>query len=166
MIYLLFLPLLWINCGDDLLPLAEMPYQLQFTIPAGLSPFENWYFVIEDIPNNKNAIFSNSGLTDEDILEIRGKSANLISLFSNAEFDFIHDISIRIYNDNIDDFRELFYRTDIPLNDSGDLGLIGGETDIQRFLQESTYNIAIKIIPRASTPEVIDCRFDYVLFAR
>ncbi|MEM9822186.1 MAG: hypothetical protein AAF985_13980, partial [Bacteroidota bacterium] len=164
--YLLCLPFLLVNCGSDTIPLAEMPYQLQFTIPAGLSPFENWYFLFEDIPNNKNTVFNSASLSDEEIIEIRGKSANLTALFTNIEFDFIHDISIRIFKEDPDDYRELFYRTEIPFNISGDLGLIGGETDVQQYLQDDTYNILIKIIPRASTPEVIDCRLDYVIFAR
>ena len=164
--YLLLLPFVITNCGSDTVPLVEMPYQLNFTIPAGLSPFENWYFLIEDIPNNKTALFNNAGLTDEDILEIRGKTGNLTALFSNVEFDFIFDISVRIFNDDPDDYRELFYRTEVPLNITGDLGLIGGETDVQRYLEEDTYNILIKIIPRTSTPEVIESRLDYILFAR
>lgn len=164
--YLLLLPLLLTNCGNDDLILVEMPYRVEFDIPAGLSPFENWFFVFEDIPSNKLSLFANAGITDEDVTEIRGKSARLSTIFSDIPYDFIFDISVRIYKDDPDDYRELFYRTDVPLNISSQLDMIGGETDVQRYLENGSFNLLIRIVPRQGTTQVVESRLDFSMFAR
>ncbi|MEM8906526.1 MAG: hypothetical protein AAGD05_01665 [Bacteroidota bacterium] len=165
-LYLLLFPCLLMNCGQEQVSLLDMPYQVQFTIPAGLSAFENWCFLIENIPNNKNTLFAGAGLEDAEITEIRGKTARLSTIFTDEEYDFIYDISVRIYKDDPDDYRELFYRAEVPLNASNQLDLIGGDNDVQQYLQEPTFNILVRITPRETLLETFDNRLDFEMFVR
>ncbi len=159
--YLLLLPILFSNCKDGCDVLAEMPYTEEFSIPAGLNPIQTYYFTIENIPNQKNTIFAANSLTDEDVSEIKGKSARFSSIFSGPEYDFIREISVQIYTDNPDDWSEVFYRTNIQENTGGDLDLIGSLTNIQRHLKGPTFNIVIKLDLRRTNTESLETRFDF-----
>lgn len=161
LLYLLLLPLLFSNCKDGCTVLADMPYTRQIDIPAGLNPLQSHYFVIENIPNQKNSIFDASNLTDEDISEIKGKSARFSTIFNGPKYDFIREVSIQIYTDNPDDWSEVFYRTNVQENTGGDLDLIGSLTNIQRHLTGPTFNIVIKIDLRRTNSQAVETRFDF-----
>ena len=161
LIYLLLLPLFFANCKDGCTVLADMPYTVEVDIPAGLNPLQSHYFVIENIPNQKSNIFASNSLTDEDISEIKGKSARFTTLFNSAEYDFIREVSIQIYTDNPDDWSEVFYRTNVQENTGSDLDLIGSLTDIQRHLTAPTFNIVVKLDLRRTNTQSVETRFDF-----
>lgn len=163
--YLLLLPLLFANCKDDCNVVAEMPYTLEFNILPGLNPLLTHYFKIEDIPNITPEAFTANGITLEDVTEIKGKSARFSTIFAGPEYDFIREVSVRIYTDDPDDYSEIFYRTNVPENTRSDLDLIGSLTNVQRHLTGDTFNIIICLQLRRTTPQNIESRFDFRMAA-
>ena len=116
-----------------------------------------------NIPNNKNTIFDANNITDEDISEIKGRTARFTSLFNGGEYDFIQEVSVQIYTDNEDDWSEVFYRTNIRENTGGDLDLIGSLTDVQRHLTAPTFNLRVKLDLRRTNSQNVETRFDFRL---
>lgn len=169
-IILLILPFVFLfsNCkkNDDFL--FEMQYLNDFTISAGLNPFSGIHvFETKSIPSNALNIFTQNGVTDEDLEVINPGVANLSGIFTSPENGYIQEISIKIFSADDPSFeKEIFYREQIPQNASGDLGLIGTLVDTKEFLTKEDFGIRIEMRLRDISPETIDMRLNFSFFAR
>lgn len=155
-LFLFLATILFSNCGKDETILFSMPYQDSFEIPAGLNTIDNHYFVLENIPTNKTSLFNANNVTDEDIVTINPESCRLTAVF-NSEYGFLFDVSVRMYTDDPLDYKEIFYRENIPENTGSQLDLIPTLVNVRDFMMEETFNVEIVLIrPRVPSPEFID----------
>ena len=160
--YLLLIVVLSLNCGKEEPSLLEMAYRGNFSIPAGLNPFETHFFVIPNIPNNKDPLFNASGLTDADVEMILPRRARINSIFNGPSFDFAEEVFVRIYTDDEYDYLEVFWRQPVPENTGSNLDLIAGLGNTQRFFTASTFNIIIGFRNlRYVLPQTIDAEIDF-----
>lgn len=169
-IFLLVLPFVFLfsDCKKDDSILFEMEYFYDFTITAGLNPFSGTHiFEISDIPTLSDAIFSNNGKTAEEINAINPGIAVLRGIFDNPNNGYIQEVSVKIFSKEDPTFeREVFYRDQISLNASGDLGLIGTLVDAKSFLEKEDFGIRIELRLRDISPQTIEMRLDFNFFAK
>jgi hypothetical protein len=157
---LLILPLFLSNCKKEDPILFEMVYAEDFVIQAGLNPFDTHYFRLKDI--QVGTYLSSRNLTADIMNAINPKAANFINVFAGtAEYDFIRDISIRIYTDDENDYKEIFFYDIVPQNTGDNLGIIPSLVDAKSFLNEPTFNILIRLNLRRSPLQNIETQLRF-----
>lgn len=164
-LFLFSLVLLFSNCGKDEPVLFTMPYQEVFEIPAGLNTIDNHHFVISSIVTNKTNLFDANNVTDEDVVTINPEACRLTSVL-NGEYGFLFNVSVRMYTDDPDAYKEIFYRDNIPMNTGGQLDLIPTLVNVRDFLVEETVTVEVVLIrPRVPSPEFIETivRMDFAV---
>lgn len=169
-IFLLVLPFVFLfsNCKKDDAILFEMEYFYDFTITAGLNPFSGTHiFEVSEIPSLADAIFSQNGKTAEELNEINPGTAVLRGIFSNPDNGYIQEVSIKIFSKEDPTIeREIFYRDQIALNSSGDLGLVGTLVNAKSYLEKEDFGIRVELRLRDISPETIEMRLDFNFFAK
>ncbi len=171
-IWILFiLPFVIVFCRDkdELRVLFEMPYQnLLFEIPAGLSHFEAHYFVLRDLQSNADFFLDNNGKTAEQITAVNPHSAQLWAVDGNIDFEFVDEVSVRIYlEDEPNKWKEIFYRDQIPLNIGSKIDLIPTSVNVKDFVLEENFSIEVVFARmRTQSPSFIETRLDFVFDAK
>lgn len=154
--FFFLLPLCLFNCNpDDNLTVAfEMEYpNLTFEIPAGLNTVESHFFVVNDIPTNKDFFFGN--VAEADIQTIVPAFARISSLDGNqVDYDFLFEISVRICasGTSINCTREIFWRDQIPVNIGSSVNLIPNDIDVKEILTGETFTIEVVLLRMVSPP--------------
>jgi len=164
-ILLLLFPLMFSNCGKELITLADIPFSTQFDIPVGLNPFTIWEITIKDIPNERLSRLDAANVSEDEIEKIVGKTGLVSTVFSGVNLDFIQEISIEIFSDNMDDSTEFLHRIQIGENTGDSIGLNGSLPDVSRHLQDETFNVIVTIRPRRTAPQNIPVQLDFTLGA-
>lgn len=167
---LLLLPFFHQSCGlNDGLEFAfRMEYPNNtFEIPAGLNTIESHFFVIQDIPTNRDLFFSSVDTSEVEIIIPNG--ARITSLDgSDIDFDFLFEVSVRLCSkDGSTCGREIFYRDEIPENVGSSLALIPNENNVKEELTSDNYTIEV-VLKRLVTPSprFIRAKIDLVFDAR
>ncbi len=166
---LFLLPIILLsNCKKDDNFLFEIPYQAQFTIPAGLNIFGSHIFEIRMIPSRLDSLLAFNNVDPADIKSINGRSARISAVFSNIPYNFVREAYIEVFDANDPDrvWKEGFYRQQVPLNNGSDLDLIASLADLQTFLLEDSFNIRVRLKLREISPEFIESRLDFSLIVR
>ncbi|MFK8008755.1 MAG: hypothetical protein AB8H03_20515 [Saprospiraceae bacterium] len=169
-IFLLVLPFLFLfsNCKKDDDILFEMEYFHDFTITAGLNPFSGTHiFEVTDVPSLSDALFDQNGTTAEELNAINPGTAILRGIFASPDNSYIQEVSVKIFSKEDPTIeREVFYRDQISLNSSGDLGLIGTLVDAKSYLEKEDFGIRVELRLRDISPETIEMRLDFNFFAK
>ena len=157
---LLFVTLLFANCKEEDTVLFEMAYQAEFTIPAGINPFERHYFYIRDIP--VGSYLSANGVTADDLQSINPGTARLSTIFSGtSSYEFIREVSIRIYTDDEDNWKEVFWRNQIPLNQGEDLDVFGTLIDARHYFGNQRLNIIVVMDLQGAPQQTTETRLTF-----
>ena len=158
--FLLILPLLISNCKKEEPILFEMVYAEDFTLPAGLNPIDAHYFRITDIP--VGTYLSSRNLTADIMNSIIPRQGNFINIFAgSASYDFIREVSVRIYTDDENDWKEIFWHFNVPIDTGDNLGLPASLDDVKEYLNGSTFNLIIKFDLRGAPLQNIETRFQF-----
>ncbi len=161
----LILPFLFSNCKKEDPVLFEMLYIENFTIPAGINPFDAHYFRIENIP--VGTYLSSRNLTTDMLNSINPRAASFVNVFAGtASYDLIRDVIVRIYTDDENNYKELFYRKPVPEDTGDNLGIIPSLGDAKDFLSGTSFNIIIRLNFRRPPIQNIDTRFQFTLGAK
>ena len=159
---LIALPFLFFSCKKDPNVLFEMAYpNNDFSIAAGLNPFDVHYFILRNIQTNSDSLFSFHNIKASAITQIQPSSARLSAIFASSDYSFIRKIEIRIFKDNPDDYNVLFYRDDVPFNTGQDLGLIPNGVNIKKYMVEDHFGIVVRMELRNISPEFIESRLNF-----
>jgi len=153
------------SCEKDELGLFEMSYMEDFTIQAGLNTFDAWYFELKNIDSNTDNYLSTFGFDRSEITKVDPKSARLVTLFSDVEYRFVQEVSVRLYQDDPGDYQEIFYRENVPFNTKGEIGLLPTLVDAKEKLTQEKFNIQIRMEFRETPPEFVESRieFDFIV---
>jgi len=162
-ILLLLFPLVFSNCGKDLITLADIPFTTQFDIPVGLNPFTIWEISIPNIPNDRLSRLDAANVSEDEVEKIVGKTGLVSTVFSGVNLDFIQEISVEIFSDNIEDSTEFLHRIQVGENTEDSIGLNGSLPDVSRHLQDQTFGIIVTIRPRRTATQNIPVQLDFTL---
>lgn len=163
--------LLACNPDNEQAFLFEVPYQANFTIPAGLDPFQGHFFV-NRLDSRMAVNLSERLLGAEDLKSIDPRAAMISAVGTNARYDLIREISVRLYTENpqsnpLAPWLELFYRDDETLrNASSVVELIPTQVNAIEDALEDEFYIVVVLFLRAPTIQTIDTRLDFSLVAR
>lgn len=163
----------FVSCNPEGEPafLFEVPYQASFTIPAGLDPFQGHFFVSR-INSRMAANLSERLLNPSDIQSVDPRSASISAIGTNARYDVVREISVRIYSENpqnnpLAPWLELFYRDDDNLrNATSVVDLIPTQVNAREEALEDEFFVVVVLFLRAPTVQSIDTRLDFSLVAR
>ena len=143
----------------------EMVYEREFSIPAGLNVFETHYFPISNV--SIGSYFSANNVMASDLVAINPGSARLSTKFSGlAEYDFIRDVSIVIFTDDETNFKEVFWRPNVPLNTGEDLDVFATLVDAKQYFQNTRFNLFVKLNLQAVPQQTVETRFTFSFLAK
>ena len=164
-ILLLLFPLTFSNCAKEFITLADIPYSTQFDIPVGLNPFTIWEITLTDIPNDRLARLEAANVSEDEVERIVGKTGLISTVFEGVNLDFIREISVEVFSDNINDSTEILHREQVGDNTGDSIGLNASLPDVTRHLQGETFGIIVTISPRRTAPQNIPVQLDFTLGA-
>ncbi|MCB0657867.1 MAG: hypothetical protein KDC57_17095 [Saprospiraceae bacterium] len=137
-----------------------------FTIPAGLNTVETHYFLVENIPSSLNAQLKSHNLTLDDLTKINPLQCRLIALDGSPTYQFIENISVRIYTKKNPTKREIAFMEPVPLNTGSNLQLFPTLIDVKDYLSSSVYSVEIRLRLRGFSSRTVDTRLDLAFEAR
>ena len=150
--------------------LFEMPYRINFSVNAGLNPFQVHYFQVDNITNQLQGLLQDRGLTLDDLTGIEAGSARMTAEIPDVSYRFIREISVRLYEGdpgNSSDYREMWYRDDSNLLGEDDVvDLIPSLANGLPFLLNDKFNISIVIQLREVTPVTMQNQLDFTFFVK
>lgn len=162
---LFILPLFLSNCKKEDKALFEMAYTRDFVIPAGLNPFDTHYFILRDIPIG--TYFTANNINPSDLNSINPKAARITNIFAGSgNYDIIQEISIKIFTDDENLAREIFWRDAIPPNTGDELDIIPTLIDAKPFLENSKFNLQIRLDLLAAPQQTLETRLRFSFDAK
>ena len=159
-------------CKDDGPEIRlRMPIRpIDFTFDAGLSTFDSHFYTLQDIPTNFDSLAARAGLSAATVGAIRPRTAELLGVFNNVDYEFIREISVRLCSaeerdqlaagEAIECRREIFWRNPVPEGVGSNLGLVPNENDLQEILTASVATYQVKLVSplRYPTAQFVESR--------
>ena len=158
--------LLFTNCGkNDEEVLFTIPYQLNFSTPAGLNTLETHYYEINNIPSRIDSVLVARGISKEDITSVSPKSAELSSLFADGEYGFIREVSVDIFETGSTYYQEVYFHPQVPQNTGSTLDLAGTLVDAKERVTSEKFNIRVGLMLRNFAPQSMEntLRFTFAI---
>ena len=154
------------NKQDDLRPGFDMQYQIQFEIPAGIGPFVVHHFYLRNQQTRFEQLLNQQNKDPEDIAGISTQQAQLLGVFGDENFDFIEEISIRVFTEPDEtDFIEVAYRFPVPMDPGNNLPLIPSLADSKRIMEKARFSVDVSLRLRKTTQVNLPVRLDLLLRA-
>jgi hypothetical protein len=144
----------------------DMVYQASFTIQPGLGIDVVHHFYLKNISSRYMTYLSQYNKTDANILKIVPAQLVLNGTFGDANFDFIDQATLRIYDEaNPNDFVEIAYRNPVPIDPGNSLALIPNAPNIKKYLTGSRFSIDLALRMRNITSAETMTRIDLLFKA-
>ena len=162
--------LLALSCGKDsgeeLFLLKFPPPPIEFEILPGLNTQDTHIYTQSPINSQYEARLEASGHTEDEVNLIQSKDAYLSSKFEDVDLDFIHEISIYIF-DPFDPSNkiEFFYLEQIPFKEKTSIRLFPGITDVSDWIKSGIFGVEIRLNFREITPSLIPMKLEFDLAA-
>ncbi len=142
----------------------ELNHHVDFTIQPGLNTFDTHIYSISPIPAILDQKLAATGHTVEEITAIQSKRAYLSSVFEDVNLDFIHQVSVIIYDpNNPGDKTEFFYMDPVPYKDKVGIQLFPGIADVKEWMERDYFGIEIRLNFRQNSPSLIQMRLQFDL---
>ena len=131
-----------------------MIYQQEFTLPAGIGGFVTHHFYFENLSTRYNALLSQNGKTDNEVLRVLPTQASLAGIFGDLDFSIVEEVSLRVFTKaDKTDYVEAAYRYPTPINPSNTLDLLPTLADCKRVLSDDRFGIDLAIRLRNTTAD-------------
>ena len=162
---LLLVVLVPVSCNkDSRTELFELNHFVDFSIQPGLNVFDTHFFVVEPFTSFFDQELAASGYSLEDVVAIEAKDAYLSSVFGDANLDYIHRISVYIFDPfNPSDKIEFFYLDPTPFRNETAWRLFPGIADIRKWMERDYFGIEIRLNFREVTPTFTQMRLEFDL---
>ena len=167
--FLWLLPVLLLsNCRKEETFLFEIPYVLDFSIPAGLSTFDTHTFEFTNIPTRINNVLANQNLPASDVQRINARIGRFSTLFPGQSYNFIREVVVEIFDNQnpTTTGREIFFRDRILPSTGDELFIDASLPDVKEFLLQDFYNIRIELRLQNISPTLVETRFELSFVVR
>lgn len=149
---------------QELFTLSYPPPPINFEIIPGLNTFDTHIYTISPIPSRYSESLANAGRSDDQVVAIEAKAGALSSIFQDINLDFVHRVSIFIF----DPFEpankiEFFYMDPVPFRDKTIIQLFPGISDISEWVKEDYFGLEIRLDYRQNTPTLFQMEFEFDL---
>ena len=134
-----------------------------FTIPAGLSPYETHFFLTYHIQNNFRKELEERQINPDQIRSVSPGRGSFSPIFQDIEYGLIRDVSIWLVSSSDPSVRkEIYYRDEVPLSQKNELQLLSGIANLKDFLLgQEKYNLEIQLKFRNFVPSNFENRLSY-----
>ena len=144
----------------------DMVYQADFTIQPGLGIDVVHHYYLKNIASRYMTYLSQYNKVDGNIIKILPAQLALTGTYGDANFDFIDQATLRIYNESDpNDFVEIAYRYPVPVDPGNSLALIPNQPNIKKYLTGSRFSIDLALRLRNITSEETVSRIDLLFKA-
>lgn len=166
LLFLLFSVFSCTGCKDEELDvLAEIPFRVEFEIPAGINVFEDHFFPFNNLLNNYENILDQLEVDPARVERIDPVSARMSVQFANNSLAFIREASIYLDSSILGRRSEAFWTPEVPFN-TGDLLIVPGTLiNAKDFFEEQRINLEVRLDTREVPSSFITVRLDVVFAA-
>jgi hypothetical protein len=142
----------------------KLNYFVDFEILPGLNTFDTHFYVISPLTSQLDSKLTASGRNRDDVVAIEARKAYLSSIFEDVNLDFIHRVSVYIFDPfNPSDKIEFFYLDPVPFRDKTGIQLFPGIADITDWVDRDYFGVEIRLDFREVTPSLTKMRFEFDL---
>ena len=162
---LLLVALTTVSCNkDNRTEFFELNHFVDFEIQAGLNTFDTHFFVVSPFESIYDDKLAASGVSPDEVIAIEAKDAILSSTFGDINLEFIHRISVYIFDPfDPSDKIEFFYLDPTPFRNSTSWRLFPGIADISDWIERDYFGIEVRLEFREITPSAIPMRLEFDL---
>lgn len=154
------------GCKDeDYNVLAEIPFRIEFEIPAGINSFEDHFFEFNNLFNNYDNILDGLSIDPSRVERINPASAQMIVLLDNTPLSFIRETSILLFSDVVGRESEAFWTPEIPLNQNSTLNIPGTLIDAADFFEEQRIHFRVRLDTRSIPSSFVNIQLNMVFHA-
>ncbi len=149
---------------QELFTISYPPPPINFEILPGLNTIDTHIYTISPIPSRYKETLAASGRSENDVVAIEAKAALLASIFQDINLDFIHRVSVFIF----DPFEpsneiEFFYMDPVPFRDKTVIQLFPGIADISEWIENDFFGLEIRLDFRQNSPTSFPMEFEFDL---
>lgn len=146
--------------------LTELNYVMDFDIQPGLNTFDTHFYVVTPISSQFETRLAAAGHTVDEVGAVEPKEGNLGSVFQDVNLDFIHRVSVYIFDPfNPADKIEFFYLDPVPFKNKTVIHLFPGIANIQEWIERGFFGVEVRLNFREVTPSLTQMRFEFDLRA-
>jgi hypothetical protein len=168
--FILLVPVLlglWSCQEDDRPELCRLAYTLDFNIQPGLNTFETHVYTFSPITSQLDAALAANGYTRADVEAILPRTAILRGTFQDVNLDFIHRVSMHVYDPfDINNKIEFFYLDPVPVRNKTSIELFPGISDVTEWFERPFFGIELRLDYRQVTPSLIPMRLEFEMSVR
>ncbi len=159
----LFLVLVIVSCNKDKrTEFFELNHFVDFDIQPGLNTFDTHFFVVSPLTSIYHDKLAAAGRMHEEVVAIEAKDAVLSSTFGDVNLEFIHRISVHIFDPyNPSDKIEFFYLDPTPFKNSTNWRLFPGIADISEWVDRDYFGIEVRLNFRENSPSFTPMRLEF-----
>lgn len=140
--------------------LAEIPFRVEFEIPAGINVFEDHFFPFEGLQNTYDNVLAARGVDPSRVQRINPATARLVVLFENKPLAFIRELSVYLSSDQVGRESEAYWTPEIPFNTGDQLNIPGTLIDASDFFAEDLINLEVRLDTREVPSSFLQVRLD------
>jgi len=148
--------LLFSNCKSDREPLKfEMEYyENSFTVNPGMDPLLTHIFPFRNLPTLIEQYKSTHSFADSDIVSILPRSCRFLNVSGNEDYNFIHEISVKIASfDDPDRKFEIFYHQPTFNRLGANLALVPNEKELREIMLQDRFTVEVHLVRFKERPE-------------
>ena len=144
----------------------ELNHFVDFQITPGLNTFDTHFFVVSPLLSQLDTKLDAFGLTRDQIKTIEPKYAYLSGIFEDVNLDFIHQVSVYIFDPfNPSDKIEFFYLDPVPFKYKTGIQLFPGIADVSDWIDRDYFGVEVRLTFREVTPSLTQMRLEFDLRA-
>lgn len=152
---------------DDRPELCRLVHFLDFNIQPGLNTFETHVYTFSPIASQLDAALAARGFTRADVEAILPRSAILRGTFQDVNLDFVHRVSMHVYDPfDINNKIEFFYLDPVPVRNKTSIELFPGISDVTAWFEQPFFGIELRLDYRQVTPSLIPMRLEFEMSVR
>ena len=154
------------SCGDDVQPLFDLEYEVDFTIDPGLNTIDTHVYTIRDVPSLLSDYAAINGVIVDSIKSGAPNRATLTTVFQNINYDFLDQMSVWMFSSsNPSDNQEIFFIDFVELNEDNEVRLLSSLANVIDYLREGKFDIEVRLRLRSFSPAEINSRLIFNITA-
>jgi hypothetical protein len=151
---------------DNRMELFELNYFVDFEIPPGLSTIDTHIWTVSPLNSQFDSKLASSGHVATDVAAVEPKEGNLGSVFQDVNLDFIHRVSVYIFDPfHPEDKIEFFYLDPVPFKNKTVIQLFPGIANVQEWVESGFFGVEVRLDFREISPALTQMRLEFDLRA-
>ena len=149
---------------DDRKELFEVNHVVDFNIQPGLNTFDTHFLTISQLSSQLDAKLASTGHTLDEVVAIEPKEGKLEAIFHDVNLDYIHRVSIYIFDPYEPSNKiEFMYLDPVPIKEKTEIQLFPGIANIQEWMESDYFGIEVRLDFRQVSPSFTQMRLHFDL---